>query len=73
MVSDEQITTIKLSKNTKARLEKLKLHKKESHEDSIKRILGILNTLKENPFNAKVRLTEIEKTRAKISKTLGKK
>ena len=61
-----QITTIKLYKETKTRLDKLKLHKRESYDDIVQRILSILNLLKTNPFQARFKLDEIDKARSAI-------
>mgnify|MGYP001620141095 FL=1 len=60
------ITTIKLYKETKSRLDKLKLHKRESYDDIIQRILSLLNLLKTNPFQARFKLDEIDKARSTI-------
>lgn len=59
----KDITTIKLEKNTKARLDHLKIHPKESYEEIIRKILGILNLCKINPMHAKSKLSEIDRQR----------
>ncbi len=56
----KEITTIKLRRKTKNRLEKLRLHKRESYEEIIERILGILNICRNEPFEAQDKLLEIE-------------
>jgi hypothetical protein len=56
-----EITTIKLSKDTKKRLNKLKTHSRESYEEILKKILNILNICKNNPIKAKEKLSDIEK------------
>ncbi len=56
-----EITTIKLSKETKKRLNKLKTHNRESHEEILKKMLNILSICKNNPNRAKERLSNIEK------------
>jgi|GEM_PF-1761000 len=56
----EEITTIKITKKTKHYLNTLKLHPKESFEDTIRRVLGILNLAKVNPIRARLKLLEIE-------------
>jgi len=58
-----EITTIKLYKQTKSRLDKIRIHKKESYDDILQRILSILNLLKINPFQAGLKLDEINKIR----------
>ena len=60
------ITTIKLEKETKARLDKLKIHKRETYNEIIQKILSILNKLKDNPFQARSKLDEIDRIRSKI-------
>ncbi|MCX8158982.1 MAG: hypothetical protein N3D20_01675 [Candidatus Pacearchaeota archaeon] len=57
------ITTIKLHKQTKARLDNLRFHKKDSYDDILQRILGILNICRVNPEKAKSKLMAIEKYR----------
>ena len=69
MVNKENISTIKLSKDTKSRLEKLKIHKKDSYEEALQRIISILNILKSNPYQAATRLRNIEAIRDKIKAT----
>ena len=56
-----EITTIKLSKETKKRLNKLKTHNRESYEEILKKILNILNICKNNPIKTKEKLSDIEK------------
>ncbi len=60
------LTTIKISSETKNRLEKLKVHKKESFENSIILLLDILNICKTDPLRARFKIFELEKMRAKI-------
>lgn len=43
------ITTIKIERETKARLGKLKEHEKESYNQVIKKMLHILNLVRRNP------------------------
>lgn len=57
----ETITTIKLSKKTKSRLDKLKIVKRESYDETINKIINILNICKLDPYQAKFRLKEIDK------------
>ena len=61
MVSDDKITTIKLDRGTKLRLDKLKTSKKESYDEVLQKILQILNICKSDPFEAKQRLHDIDK------------
>ena len=59
-----KITTIKISSDTKNRLIKLQIHKRETYDDIIQKMLSLLNLLKANPYQAKARLEEIEKFRS---------
>ena len=56
-----EITTIKLQKNTKNRLDKLKIHRRESYDDIIQKILEILNLCRSQPEKARLKLIEIDK------------
>lgn len=56
-----EITTIKLQKNTKIRLDKLKLHKRQSYDEAIQHILEIMNICKVNPEKARSKLAEIDR------------
>ncbi|OIO80472.1 hypothetical protein AUJ84_03350 [Candidatus Pacearchaeota archaeon CG1_02_32_132] len=57
----EGITTIKLTRQTKSRLDNLKAYKRETYEETIRKILGILNMCKVNPLRARSKLSEIER------------
>lgn len=59
-----EITTIKLSKQTKERLDKLKVYKRESYEEIIQKVLEILNLTRTSPERARAKLIAID--RAKI-------
>jgi len=61
----DSITTIKLQKNTKDRLDKLKVYKRESYDEVIQKVLEILNIVRTNPESARAKLISID--RAKIS------
>ena len=70
------VTTIKIEKETQARLNHLKEHEKESFDSVLKKILYILNVCKKNPEKAqkilhgidiRIRKREIMKKRLKIS------
>ncbi|MSS74396.1 hypothetical protein EXS72_02020 [Candidatus Pacearchaeota archaeon] len=63
MVSTSKITTIKIDKETKARLDKLKVHKKESYDEIIQKILYVLNLCKASPEEAKSRLLAIDQAK----------
>ena len=61
-----EITTIKLEKETKKRLQKLKIHKRESYDEVIRKMLSILNNLKVNPGQARSRLLENERIKERL-------
>ncbi len=63
-----ETTTVKISKDTKARLDKLKEYKEESYEAVVKKILWILNLCKTNPESAGASLKKIEVLRARRRK-----
>jgi len=58
-----KITTIKINRITKARLDKLKTHKRESYDETIQKTLSILNTCKLDPERARHKLKQIDKLR----------
>ncbi len=66
-----QITTIKLDKETKLRLDKLKVHPKESYDEILQKILYILNLCKSGSSEARARLLAIDKAK-RLSLTLKK-
>ena len=57
------ITTIKLHKETKERIDKLKDSHNESYDDVLKKILYILNNTRESPEKGKKILEQIETRR----------
>ena len=63
-----EITTIKIQKETKERLDKLKENKGETYDDLIKKMLWLLNTTKVQPEKARAVLRKIDETRARILK-----
>ncbi|RMD66475.1 hypothetical protein D6817_04015 [Candidatus Pacearchaeota archaeon] len=56
-----KITTLKLTKETKARLDKLKIYPKESYEIVLKRMLNILNICRVAPERAQKHLLKLER------------
>ena len=62
-----KITTIKLQKETKARLEKLKEHKRETYDEIIKKMLYILSLVKIDGDKAVEVLEKIDEMRKRIS------
>ena len=66
------ITTIKLEKETKKRIDKLKEHKRETYEDVLRKILYILNTVKVEPEKAQKILNKIDKVKKPKKKEQSK-
>ncbi len=62
-------TTVKLDRETKKRLDKLKVHPRDSYDDVLQKILSILNLCKVNPMQARTKLIEIDRLRERISKS----
>ena len=54
------VTTIKLSRETKERIDKLREYKKESYEELLQKILDILNICKVAPIRAQKKLRRIQ-------------
>ncbi|MFH1802912.1 MAG: hypothetical protein ABH864_05705 [archaeon] len=65
----EQITTIKIQRQTKERLDKLRVHKKDSYDEIVQRMLGILNVCRRDPDVAQETLEKLENL-AKKNKVL---
>ena len=63
-----EITTIKLEKETKKRLEHIRSYKRETYDEIVQKMLEILNLCKLNPEAAQARLGSIDRKRRKISR-----
>ena len=63
-----EITTIKLTKETKKRLDNLKSHKRDTYEDILQNMLEILNTCRFSPERARAKLISIDRQKRKMSK-----
>ena len=62
-MKNNKITTIKLEKETKERLDKLKENFRETYDDVLKKILFILNIIKTNPEKARTMINKIDLNR----------
>ena len=62
----KKITTIKLLDETKLRIEKLREHKRESYDDILRKILYVLNIVRDDPDRAKRVLVKISEIRERI-------
>jgi hypothetical protein len=60
------ITTIKLSKETKKRLDSLREYKKESYDEILGKILSVLNMCKLDPLKARRILGQISMKRMRL-------
>ncbi len=63
-MNTKEITTIKLNKETKNRLDKLKVHPKESYDELLQKVLYILNLCKSGSSEARARLIAIDKIKS---------
>ena len=63
-----EITTIKLEKSTKARLDHLKEYRRETYEEILQKIFQILNLCRLNPERARSKLIAIDRKRKKASR-----
>jgi len=64
--NNSRVTTIKLLDETKLRVEKLREHKKESYDDLLRKILYILNLVRDEPEKAKKVLEKISYLREQV-------
>ncbi len=69
MKKKNNITTLKLEKETKERLEKLREHKRETYDDIIRKIMYVLNTVRDEPVKAKAVLEFIDEKRKRMFET----
>lgn len=60
------ITTIKLSRRTKERLEKLRVYSRESYDEMMERVLDVLNLCRTNPEKARARLIGLERQTRRV-------
>ncbi len=58
-----EITTLKLKKETKSRLDKFKIYPRETYEEVMESILNTLNLCRANPERARARLLAIDRQR----------
>lgn len=66
MKKNNNITTLKLEKETKERLEKLREHKRETYDDIIRKIMYVLNTVRDEPIKARAILEFIDEKRKRM-------
>jgi DNA-binding TFAR19-related protein (PDSD5 family) len=63
--SRQEITTIKLTKDTKERLERLRIYKRESYDEIVQSMLNLLNLCRISPEKARIKLIRIDRERKK--------
>ncbi|MCR4284831.1 MAG: hypothetical protein NUV97_02180 [archaeon] len=61
-----KITTLKLLEETKTRIEKLREHKRESYDDILRKVLYILNIVRDDPEKSKRILERIDDLRKRM-------
>lgn len=60
-MQNKEVTTIKLRNITKARLDHLKVYRRETYDEILEKMLNILNLVRVNPDQARSRLVGIDK------------
>lgn len=63
----KEITTIKLSKKTKSRLDNLKEYRRETYEEIINKILDVMNLFKTDQEEVKRRLSLMDQKRKQMT------
>lgn len=58
-----EITTIKLSKKSKDRLDKFKVYSRETYEEVLLSMIDILNLCRQSPEQARQRLSQLDQQR----------
>ena len=71
MEEKTKITTIKLNRSTKERLDGLKEYRRESYEELIEKILEILNICKISPMRARAKLMKIDRQHKEVARRFG--
>ncbi len=66
------ITTIKITKKTKERLEHLRIYRRESYEEIMEKILSVLNLCRVDPEQARLKLLQIDRERKRNLGSGGK-
>ena len=70
-MTENNTTTIKINRETKQRLDKLKEHGRETYEQILRKILFILNIIKKNPEKAQKILNRVDKGIKRKEKYIG--
>ncbi len=60
---EKDITTIKITKETKSRLDNFRMYKRETYEEIMRKVLEILNLCRSAPERARNYLIDLDKQR----------
>ena len=60
-----EISTIKLSKATKSRLDHLRVYRRETYDELLIKMLDILNLVRQEPERARAKLVAIDRQKPK--------
>lgn len=63
-----KISTVKLGKDTKERLDHLKEYKRETYDEVLQKLLEILNLCRASPERARARLIAIDRKKKRHNK-----
>jgi hypothetical protein len=63
-----KITTIKLEKETKARIDKFRVYRRETYDEILQKLLEILNLCRASPERARARLISIDRQKKRPSR-----
>ncbi len=63
MGKENTVTTIKLERKTKERIDRLKVYRRETYDEVLNNILNILNICRINPEQARLNLRKIDASR----------
>ena len=67
---NQKITTIKLSLETKQRLDKVKEYRRETYDEILQKMLNILNTCRFSPERARSMLISIDRKKRRLNKQI---
>jgi hypothetical protein len=64
-MESNEISTIKLSKSTKGRLDHLRVYRRETYDEILIKMLDILNLVRQEPERARAKLIAIDRQKPK--------
>ena len=68
-----KITTIKIQRSTKSRIDHLRVYRRETYDEILQEMLAILNLCKNNPLQARQRLLQIDRKTKSENKKVKQK